>query len=173
MGAAAVLRAVDMHRLDADALILEAPFDRLLTTTEHRFHELGAPAFPAARLLLFWGGVQQGVDALSFAPVEHARAVAMPTLMMIGERDPYVSVEEAKSVLANLRGPRRLQVFPGLPHRSLATADPTRWVSVVREFLDSVPGERATARAGSAGDAPAKDGHNVACPPFHPTPRRR
>ena len=139
MGAAAVLRATDVHRLSPDALILEAPFDRLLTTVEHRFDELRAPAFPAARLLLFWGGVQQGFDALAFAPAENARGVTAPALVWVGDRDPYVSVHEAQNVVANLAGPKRLEIVPGLRHDSCLNARPGRWRRVVAEFLSAVP----------------------------------
>src|SRR5205085_2373851 len=37
MGAAAILRAVAVGGAEPDAVLLECPFDRLLTTVEHRF----------------------------------------------------------------------------------------------------------------------------------------
>jgi alpha-beta hydrolase superfamily lysophospholipase len=137
MGGAAILRAADVHHLPADALILEAPFDCLLTTVRHRFDEMGAPAFPAADLLLFWGGVQQGFDARGFAPVEHARRVSIPTLLLVGARDPYVRRPEAEALAASLAGPRQLEIVPGLPHRRCILVDPARWRRVVAAFLDA------------------------------------
>ena len=38
------------------AVVVESVFDRLLSTAENRFHSMGIPAFPMARLLIFWGG---------------------------------------------------------------------------------------------------------------------
>ena len=74
MGAAAILRAVGVPRVKADRLVLENPFDRLVTTAGHRFGAMGLPAFPAANLLVFWGGVQLGLDGLAHAPSRtHAR----------------------------------------------------------------------------------------------------
>src|SRR5947209_2363856 len=81
MGAAAVLRAVALGGVTADALVLECPFDRMLTTVEHRFHVLGLPGFPMARLMLFWGGVQLGLDAFAHNPVEYAAGVRRPALL--------------------------------------------------------------------------------------------
>jgi hypothetical protein len=41
--AAAILRAVSAHELSPDALILECPFDRLLTTVQNRFAAMRLP----------------------------------------------------------------------------------------------------------------------------------
>src|SRR5262249_45805933 len=59
-GSAAILRAVSLNRVYPDGMILECPFDRLLSTVQHRFSAMGVPSFPAAQLLVFWGGVQHG-----------------------------------------------------------------------------------------------------------------
>jgi uncharacterized protein len=61
MGSAAILRAVAHEDVRPAGLILEGAFDRLLTTTRHRFHAVGAPASPAAELLLLWGSVQPSI----------------------------------------------------------------------------------------------------------------
>jgi uncharacterized protein len=144
MGAAAVLRAVGELHIPADALVLECPFDCLLTTVEHRFELMHVPSFPAARLLLFWGGLQQGFDAAAFAPADSARAISMPTLLMVGDRDRYVSVGETRRILAGLRGAKRLEIFPGAAHQNLLRADRVRWTRVTSEFLDAL-GKQARA----------------------------
>ena len=67
MGAAAVLpwpAATSIPR----ACVLECPFDRLLSTVENRFTAMGVPSFPAARLLVFWGGVQLGYSGYRTQP---------------------------------------------------------------------------------------------------------
>src|SRR5262249_19045512 len=46
MGAAAMLRALSLHALETDAVVLECPFDRLLSTVEARFASTGLPSFP-------------------------------------------------------------------------------------------------------------------------------
>jgi hypothetical protein len=60
MGVAAVLRAVALGLAAPDALLLESPFDRLLTTLRRRLRLLKLPAWPAAELILFWGGSSSG-----------------------------------------------------------------------------------------------------------------
>ena len=60
MGSVAILRAISTHAIQPEALILEAVFDRMLSTVKNRFSAMGWPSFPGAYLLVFWGGFQQG-----------------------------------------------------------------------------------------------------------------
>jgi alpha-beta hydrolase superfamily lysophospholipase len=48
MGAAAVIRAVGDLGVSPDAIILESPYDRLVSTANNRFHAMHLPAFPLA-----------------------------------------------------------------------------------------------------------------------------
>lgn len=108
MGAAAVLRAVAVENVRADALVLECPYDRLLNTVSHRYRGMGLPAFPFAQLLLFWGGVQHGFNAFTLNPVEYARSVTCPALLLDGENDPWVLPEEARRIAAAMKGECRI-----------------------------------------------------------------
>jgi alpha-beta hydrolase superfamily lysophospholipase len=135
MGAVAILRAVALGGVAADALVLECPFDRLLTTVEHRFDAMGLPPFPLARLLVFWGGVQHGFDPFAHNPVEYAAGVRCPTLLMHGARDPRVRSAEAESVFAALAGPKRWELFAEAGHQSYCGQCRERWGEVVQEFL--------------------------------------
>ncbi len=134
MGAAAILRAVS-RGVPADALVLECPFDRLLTTVEHRFEMMGVPSFPMARLLLFWGGLQNGFDAFNHNPVEYAAAIQCPTLLMHGARDRHVRQSEAEAIFAALAGPKQWELFADAGHQSYCRKCPQRWATVVGEFL--------------------------------------
>jgi alpha-beta hydrolase superfamily lysophospholipase len=146
MGAAAVLKAVGEHRLQPAALVLECPFDRFAATVRHRFRAFGIPAFPAADLLLFWGGVQQGFNPWRFNPADYAAGVRAPTLLMNGGKDPWVSEAEARTIFDHLRGPKRLHLFPELGHQSFLQARRTQWVRAVGEFLAA---HAASARPGT------------------------
>lgn len=135
MGGAAVLRAVGERGAAPDALILQYPFDSMLTTTRNRFRSAGAPAFPLAEALVFWGGVQQGFDGFRFAPAVSARRVTQPALLMCGERDERVRLEDCRRVFEALAGPKRLEVFGGAGHESLLAANPRQWRGAVEDFL--------------------------------------
>ncbi len=136
MGGAAVLRAVAVHELRPDALIVECPFDRLSSTVGNRFTAMGLPSFPLAQLLVFWGGVQQGFNGFGHNPAEYANLVTVPTLMLHGDQDPRVTLNQAQSIFDNLAGAREFEVFHGAGHESYVARDAKHWNRVVRQFLD-------------------------------------
>lgn len=135
MGAAACLRAVHALKVKPDALILECPFDRMLTTVQHRFHAMRLPSFPFAELLVFWGGQSGGFNAFAHNPVDYAPAVRCPTLMMHGGKDPRVSVREVERIYEKLGGGKSLVVFPKLGHQSYVEADLNVWREQVKGQL--------------------------------------
>ena len=137
MGAAAVLRALSRQPLAPDAVVLESPFDRLLSTVEARFATTGLPSFPAAQLMVFWGGVQHGYNGFDHNPVEYARRVICPALLLHGDRDNRVSPQQIQSIYQNLGGEKQLHVFEGLGHESFAALRPHEWKEHVARFLHS------------------------------------
>ncbi len=139
MGAAAVIRAVSAHELEPDALILECPFDRLLTTVKNRFSAMHLPSFPAAYLLVFWGGVQQGFNGFRFNPAEDLRQVRCPVLLMHGERDARVRLAEMENLTRNLNHDSTFKVFPGAPHQTYVSSQAEEWRACVSGFLSKTP----------------------------------
>ena len=144
MGAAAVLKAVGRDGLRPAALIVEAPFDRLLSTVGHRFRARGVPAFPGAHLLVFWGGAQLGFNGFAHNPVDYAAGVPSPALLLSGGADPYVRAEEARAIYDALAGVKEMHVFEGVGHRGLAGARTTEWRRVVESFLGRVLATRVS-----------------------------
>ncbi len=125
MGAAAVLKAVADDDLRPAALILECPFDSLLGTVRHRFTSRGVPSFPLADLLVFWGGAQEGFNGFRYRPVDSAARVRVPTLLMNGDQDEWVRVDEARAIFDALKGPKTLQLFAGVGHDSCLRRRPS------------------------------------------------
>ncbi|HYF66331.1 MAG TPA: alpha/beta fold hydrolase [Herpetosiphonaceae bacterium] len=138
MGSAAAVRALAADPLAPDALILEAPFDRLLTTVGHRFTAMGLPAAPGAELLVFWGSLQAGFNGFAFNPVEDARRISSPTLLVHGADDPRVTADEVRSFAGALRGPSSFVDVAGVGHEPVSVADPAAWERIAGEFLDSL-----------------------------------
>jgi pimeloyl-ACP methyl ester carboxylesterase len=135
MGGAAVLRAVAVGSVSPDAIIIEATFDRLLNTGRNRFQSIGLPGSPFAELLLFWGSLQNGFNFFTHNPVDYARSVRCPTLILHGEKDQRVMLDEARSIAAAMGGMARLITYPEVPHRPIATARPDAWRRDVARFL--------------------------------------
>jgi len=136
MGSVAILRAIAHAGISPEGIIIECPFDRLLGTVAHRFTAMGLPSFPCAQMLVFWGGVQHGMNGFAHNPCEYAPRVNCPALVMHGELDKRVSVPEVQAVYDALAGPKRLEVFPATGHESCYRTRPDLWGRHVTEFLD-------------------------------------
>lgn len=137
MGGAAAIGAVGRLGVPSRAVVAEATFDRLSTTVGHRFGSMGLPARPLTDLLLFWGGVQLGIDPGRVAPVDDAARVAVPALVIGGTVDLRVHPAETRALAAAFpRG--ELALIEGLPHGQLATSSPEEWDRVVGAFLRRV-----------------------------------
>lgn len=135
MGAAAILRAVAVNRVQPVAIIVECPFDRMLTTVQNRFHAMGVPSFPSAQLLVFWGGRQLGFNGFDHNPCDYAATVTCPVLQLHGVRDPRVSVAEARRVFEALAGEKRWVQFERAGHESYLAAEPGKWKGAIESFL--------------------------------------
>lgn len=137
MGAAAILKAVDDHPLPVHSLILECPFSTMLQTVENRFGMMGAPSFPLAHVLVFWGGALNGFNAFAHNPSDYAKDVTLPTLLLWGEKDDRVKREETDAIFAHLAGPKKLSTYPQAGHENYLIRYREQWTGDVAEFLSS------------------------------------
>jgi uncharacterized protein len=135
MGSAAILRAISVHGILPAAAVVECPFNRLFDTVENRFAAMGVPSFPAAHLLVFWGGIQLGLNGFAHNPADYARDVTCPVLLLHGVGDPRVSRQQAAEVFDNLGGSKQFEVFEDVGHESYVAAKPERWRRCIEEFL--------------------------------------
>jgi len=135
MGGAAVLRAIHVNGVRPDAIVVEAVFDRMLSTVKARFSAMGLPPFPFAQLLAFWGGVQAGYSGFGHNPAAYAASVQCPALMLHGTQDGRATIDQARAVFRSLRGEKQLVVFEGLEHEPYLTAEPRKWRRAVSQFL--------------------------------------
>ena len=138
MGSAAILRAIALNDLDPDALIVEGVFDRLTTTTRHRFTAFGVPSFPATELLLFWGSIQTRHNGFHHNPVEYAKQVDCPTLLLYGGVDPWIMEAEALAVAEQFRGNTQVVKVLNVGHEMpFVHHAPELWVMTVGAFLNT------------------------------------
>jgi dipeptidyl aminopeptidase/acylaminoacyl peptidase len=139
MGGAAVLRAIAVNGVKPNAVIIEATFDTLLNTGKNRFRAMGLPGSPFAELLLFWGSVQNGFNFFSHDPVDYARSVNCPALVLHGEKDERVSLDEARRIAAAIGEKARFVAFSGVPHMPIVNAQADAWRRDVEKFLAQLP----------------------------------
>ncbi|WP_425214511.1 alpha/beta hydrolase [Tumidithrix helvetica] len=138
MGSAAILRAVAIEKVNPDAIIIELPFARLLDSVRSRLRAMWLPPFPMAELIVFWGGVQHGVNGFTHNPETYASQVKSPTLLMHGKLDPWTSLEEINQILKNLPSSKQLLIFPNTGHSLLVTVDKEYWQQNVDRFLKRI-----------------------------------
>lgn len=141
MGSVAILRAIHAARVHPRAILIECPFSRLLDTVKARFALMGVPSFPCAELLVFWGGAQFGFNGFEHGPVEYARSVTCPTLLMQGDADSTVTVEQAQEIFDHLAGPKTLKTFHGVGHESYLGARADEWRAAVARSLEAAERE--------------------------------
>ncbi|MBE9040147.1 alpha/beta fold hydrolase [Oscillatoriales cyanobacterium LEGE 11467] len=138
MGSAAILRAVSRENVTPDAIVLELPFSRLLDAVRVRLADRGIPTFPAAELIVFWGGIQQGFNGFAHNPIADARQVRVPTLVLHGEDDRWMSLAQIDELLAVFPGEKQLTIFPDAGHQLLVTVDRDLWGQSIDRFLNAV-----------------------------------
>ncbi len=138
MGAAAILKAMKDYSPDPKSIIIECPFGSMYQTVSARFRIMGAPAFPIAGLLVFWGGTLNGFWAFKHNPEDYAKSVYCPTLLMYGEKDNRVSRTEIDSIFCNLNGKKKLATYPLAGHENYLTRYHDAWVSDVNSFLNTL-----------------------------------
>jgi pimeloyl-ACP methyl ester carboxylesterase len=131
------MKATSDYQLSVTSIIIECPFSTMLQTVKNRFTAMGIPAFPMAHLLVFWGGVQNGFNAYAHNPVDYARKIKCPTLLLYGEKDKKVTMEETKSIFNNLAGQKSLVTFPFAGHENYLTKYKELWTITVDRFLKS------------------------------------
>lgn len=135
MGAVAILKAFNDYEIKPAAIILECPFGTMYQTTCARFNTMHVPAVPLAGLLDFWGGVQNNFWAFSLEPVEYAKNVRCPTLLLYGEKDEKVSRKEIDEIYYNLNCKKQLNTFPSAGHANYLKKYKQEWTADVESFL--------------------------------------
>ena len=135
MGGAAVLRAIAANGAKPDAVIIEATFDRLLNAGKNRFRLMGLSGSPFAELLLFWGSLQHGFNFFSHNPIDYARSVDCPTLVLHGEKDERATLEQARGIARAIGAKARFVGYSDVPHMSIVAARGDDWKRDVQTFL--------------------------------------
>lgn len=135
MGAVAIMRSIAKNGIQAEGVILECPFGTMHTTVQARFRNMKAPVFPMATLLTFWGGLINGFWAFEHNPIEYAKEISCSTLLLIGGKDETVSMAETEQIFSNLKGKKRLRVYPNAKHENYLLEYKKEWSRDVEEFL--------------------------------------
>lgn len=135
MGAVSIMKSVADSKLKPDKLILECPFGTMKATMEKRFDAMGIPSFPAADLLLFYGGAINGFNAFNHNPKEYAKELSIPTLLLHGSQDQRVLVNEMNEIYNNISGEKKLVLLNTCGHQMYLGCEEAAWKEAIQEFL--------------------------------------
>lgn len=135
MGAVAIMKAIDKYQITPTSILIECPFGSMRETVKSRFKMMGVPSSPMGDLLLFWGGLMNNFWAYGHNPVEYAKSITVPTLLMYGRNDQKVSLAETETIYDNLKGEKKLKIFEKSGHETFLLEDKEEWVNTVSLFL--------------------------------------
>lgn len=135
MGAVAIMKAIKDYSLKPNSIIIECPFGTMYKTVCARFKALNVPTFPMAGLLMFWGGIQNNFQAFSHNPEEYAKSINCPTLLLYGAEDERVSLKEIKDIYKNLKGEKKLIIYPLTGHENYLVKNKENWISDITNFM--------------------------------------
>ncbi|SFD63611.1 alpha/beta hydrolase [Flavobacterium phragmitis] len=138
MGAVAIMKCIDDSQINPKGIIIECPFGSMYKTVCARFKKMHAPTFPMARILLFWGGIQNGFWGFNHNPSEYAEKINCPTLLLYGEKDKSVSRSEIDEIYKNLKGFKELHVYKNTGHENYLIKNELQWSQDVNSFLSSI-----------------------------------
>ncbi len=134
MGGVAVTRACSELGVAPAGLIVESAFPRLRGTVAKRFELMGIPAFPPADLLLFWGGVELGINPWRHNPIEYAAQISDPALVLAGKRDSRVPLADVEKMARNFPELVSFHVFDA-GHRPFVETHCEEWEEEIVNFL--------------------------------------
>ena len=135
MGAVAIMKSVNDHKLNPKGIIIECPFGSIYQTVTARFKAMNAPIFPMAGLFVFWGGLQNGFWAFGHKPTKYAKKITCPTLLLYGAKDEKVSRQEIDEIFTNLAGNKELKIYQEAGHENYLTKHKNQWIKDIQLFL--------------------------------------
>lgn len=135
-GAAAVLKAASEKKLQADALILEGVFDTMRHFVDRRIKLTGMAPVLIGWATTWWIGHSEDFQARKHNPIDYAKTVKIPTLILQGDRDPMGVVAEAEAVARVLQ--TKAVVIKG-GGRPIPNAKKDEWFDIVDAFLKKIP----------------------------------
>lgn len=135
MGSVAIMKSIHDYDLRINKIILQCPFGTMKQTVKTRFEAMNVPPFPFAHLLLFYGGAQNGFNAFQHNPTEYAKKIQVPTLVLLGEQDERVSLQEIDDIYKNLNGIKELVTFKDVGHNDYLVNSYDEWVLKISTFV--------------------------------------
>lgn len=137
-GSAVILSAA--HNAGIKAVVAESTFtsveDNITTGVEKL---AGLPSFPFAPLIVFWDEQETGLRMVQIRPIDEIPAIGpRPLLLVHGELDDLIPVENARQLYAAAREPKELYLIPNAGHENFVGTDPAYPARIVEFFTKAL-----------------------------------
>lgn len=140
MGAASIMKAIADDKLKPTGIVIECPFGTMYNTVCNRFKMMQVPSFPVAAFLTFWGGVENGFWAFDHNPVDYAKSIDCPVLLLFGEKDDRVGMDETQRIFQNIASKNKvLHTYPNAGHENYLHKYKNEWIKNIQSFLSTLP----------------------------------
>ncbi len=123
LGAAVAIEVATEH--EPAALILRSPFTSLVAVGQVHY-----PWLPV-RLLL----------EDRYSSDERISSIDVPTVVIVGDRDSIVPIDQSRRIYEGLPGPKRLLVIPGADHNDPALVAGDEVIGGIVDFIDALRGD--------------------------------
>ncbi|MCZ6828190.1 MAG: alpha/beta fold hydrolase [Gammaproteobacteria bacterium] len=124
--------------LEVEGMILESVYPEISTATSNRLALRFPYAELATPLLVAQLPLRLGIDAEELAPVNRARFITVPVLLMSGSRDRRTTEADTRRLFAAFPGRKRLVLFEGASHQNLRAFDRPTYDATVSAFVEEL-----------------------------------
>lgn len=137
MGAMASMNALT-HSDEIDFIIEDCGPARAVRGAKFVAHAMIPIPNPFMLLLIKWKADKIGLHIEENNPIEAVRQSDVPLLIVHGDADKAVPVEDAREIKRAAKNPKsRLEIFPGRDH-AYSICDRERYEQIVEEFLREI-----------------------------------
>jgi len=137
LGAVIITKAIWEYDLKPQKVILEMPFDRLQDHIKARARISGFPGEPFGFFVTFWTGIEQGYWGYAHKTSRYVKKINCPVLLQWGNNDEYVLKKETERIFAAINSTKKkLEIYEGVGHIPLVSADASKWDKTVNDFLN-------------------------------------
>ncbi|MGK7912808.1 MAG: PhoPQ-activated protein PqaA family protein [Synechococcus sp.] len=96
--------------------MIELLFTRLLDEVKSRIEDMNFPSAIVAEAIVFWGRPQHGFHRFAHNPIDYTSQLDVPALVLHGEQDKWMAVEDIKAIVNNFEGSKQLVISPQVGH---------------------------------------------------------
>lgn len=137
MGAATICYSLkDVN--DFAFIVLESGYDTMEHAINNRFVMFGVPPFLSYPMRWF-GEWRIGARIAEMRPIDYMKYCKAPTLVMGGDSEPELKLQETQSLFDNCASPnKRICIFKGAHHENFLKRYEEQFKTTLRAFLDDV-----------------------------------